>query len=226
LAPVLHTLSLRLHLSLYLSHPPAAIRRATRETLQAAVQAASGGSSSRGWVGIVIAVLDSPDSFQGIVHPALPPLSVRSIAEVWVERSEEEKMRRELGLVGVEDELIEQAEEPLVLQPLTSTVPPVVAVPAPTIAVPAVASIAVAPPVAVAQPMATPAPEPAAVVLAPAPAATAEVVPALPFMSAPTTVQTQVITTSTTTTTAVVADDDDEPLPELDDASSDEDMEG
>lgn len=230
MAQALHTLSLRLHLSLHLSHPPPAIQRATRHTLLSAVNAASTGTSSRGWIGIVIAVLDSPEAFDGIVHPALPPVSVRNVAEVWVERAEEHKLRKELGFAGVEDVDVEYEEEaaaeaaPVRVAAVPVTAIPSFAQPTPSTATPAAASIPTAAPTvpqAPAVPMPQPAPVPSASVFAAAPVVPAP--PAIPFMSTPSVVQTKV--TTTTSTTVIAADDDDEPLPELDDASSDEDME-
>ncbi|ODN85653.1 hypothetical protein L198_07482 [Cryptococcus wingfieldii CBS 7118] len=192
LAPSLLTLSVRLHLSIYLGLPslPTStfpevgaredVRVVTRKVLEKVLSIGEGWS--KGYESVIVSVLDaaSQPSIRPTLHPKLPPMirhqpALSELHFFAKETDEEKKVRKELGF-GLEGEVVdgEEMEEDEVPAKRVAAVAPVVQAPVQVAAQPQFAQPApVVAPVAVQQPapvaLQAPATAPAPITLAPQP---------------------------------------------------------
>ncbi|WVQ74084.1 hypothetical protein IAR50_003668 [Cryptococcus sp. DSM 104548] len=216
LAPSLLTLSVRLHLSLYLglsslsasTFPEIGSREDVRSVVRKALEKvlSVGEGWSKGYESVIVSVLESSSqpSIRPTLHPKLPPMMRHqpALSELHFfakETDEEKKVRKELGF-GLADETVdvEEDEEDELPAKRSSAVAPVVqapvqvTAPAPQFAQPA----PVVAPVVVQQPapVALPAPTPAPLTLAPQ--------PPIPTFQPPTQPAESFISFTNTTTTS------------------------
>lgn len=127
ISPSLLTLSIRLHLSLYLALPSlfssvfpsfnakSEILEAVQKVLESVLSVGEGWS--KGYESVIISVLGhkSQSSIDKIVHPKLPPMlraqpALREL-HFFTKEGDEEKKERKLARLGVDDEEIEAEQE-------------------------------------------------------------------------------------------------------------------
>ncbi|TYJ56301.1 hypothetical protein B9479_002992 [Cryptococcus floricola] len=219
LAPSLLTLSVRLHLSIYLGLPSLStstfpevgaredVRVVTRKVLEKVLSIGEGWS--KGYESVIVSVLDaaSQPSIRPTLHPKLPPMirhqpALSELHFFAKETDEEKKVRKELGF-GLEGEVVDGEEmemgEDQVPAKRVAAVAPVAQVPVQVVAQPQFAQTApVVAPVVVQQPapvaLQAPTTAPAPITLAPQ--------PPIPTFQPPTQPAESFISFTNTTTTS------------------------